>query len=124
MVWITGQKPRSVITVGNRIATRGTAFRYDDFAASTFLFDSGMIGRITANFGCVHRHQHIVRVFGTKKTFLCDDRGPRVFSSREDGGSPEPLNLSPLPATKGDLIPDFVRAIRHAEDPGVAARHE
>ena len=31
-----------------------------------FEFPSGLVGRVTANFGCVHPHQHVVRVFGTR----------------------------------------------------------
>lgn len=124
MLWLLGTRPVSVTSMGNRIATQGTAFRYQDFVASTFLFESGLVGRITANFGCVHRHQHVVRVFGTKKTFLHDDSGVRVFSAREDGGRAEPLNLSPIPATKGDLIPDFVHSIRSGADPSPAGAHE
>lgn len=75
MMWLTGQRPVTATAVANRFCTAGTAFRYHDFAAATFTFPSGLIGRITANFGCVHRHQHVLRVFGTKATFICDDAG-------------------------------------------------
>src|SRR5262249_50292734 len=88
MLWLTGQRPATVNAVGNRIATRGTRFRYDDFVAATYRFESGLIGRITANFGCVHRHQHVVRVFGTKGTFIHDDRGARLHSTREPSAAP------------------------------------
>ncbi len=126
MMWATGQRPDAVSAVGNRVATRGSAFRYDDFAAATFTFPSGMIGRITANFGCVHRHQHVVRVFGTKKTFLYDDQGPRVWRARGDASEnhAEKLNLSPLPATKGDLIPSFIRSLQAGSDGRESTRHE
>ncbi len=111
MLWLTGQRPASVTAVGSRVASAGTKFRYDDFAAATFTFESGMVGRITSNFGCVHRHQHVVRVFGTKATFLYDDRGPRLHRSRDPAVEPEILALSPLPASKGELIPQFVKSI-------------
>lgn len=124
MLWLLGERPESVEALGNRLATQGTEFRYDDFAAATFRFPSGAIGRITANFGCVHRHQHVVRVFGTEKTFLLDDQGPRLFEARGDDQTARPLDLATLPASKGDLIPGLVRAIRAGEDPAPAARHE
>ena len=66
MIGLTGRRPIGVTAVGNRVCTAGTAFKYDDYRAATFSFESGLIGRITANFGCVHRHHHVVRVFGTK----------------------------------------------------------
>jgi predicted dehydrogenase len=111
MLWITGQRPRRVTASGNRVSTEGTAFRYHDFVAAAYEFPSGMVGRITANFGCVHRHQHVVRLFGTRATFIYDDLGARVHWSRDPESTPEVLTLSPRPASKGALIPPFIDAI-------------
>lgn len=111
MLWLTGQKPTSVNAVGNRICTAGTEFRYKDYVSATFQFDSGLVGRVTANFGCVHQHQHVVRIFGTRATFIYDDEGARLHTTRDPAASAESLHLPALPATKGDLIPDFVQAI-------------
>lgn len=111
MMWLSGQRPAAVSASGNRISTEGTAFRYKDFAAATFTFPSGLVGRITANFGSVHRHQHVVRIFGTRATFIYDDAGARVHLSRDPASLPERPPLSPIPTTKGDLIPDFIAAV-------------
>lgn len=111
MLWLTGQRPDSVTCVGNRLCSRGKAFRYDDFMAATFRFSSGLIGRITANFGCVHRHQHVLRLFGSKATFLLDDAGPRIFHSRAEDATALPLKMSTLPRNKGELIPAFIDAV-------------
>ena len=108
MIWLTGQRPVSVATTGNRICTTGTDFHHNDFMASTFVFDSGLVGRITANFGCVHRHQHVVRIFGSKATFILDDLGPRLHSSRDPKTQGQTLNHPTMPTTKGDLIPGFI----------------
>ena len=124
MMWLTGQRPVSVTAAGNRIATEGTAFRHNDFASATFTFPSGMVGRLTANFGCVHRHHHGFRVFGTQATFIYDDAGARLHTSRDPAARPDRIAHDPLPATKGALIPDFVRAATGtaALDPG--SQHE
>ena len=74
-------------------------------------FESGLVGRITANFGCVHKHQHVVRVFGTKKTFLLDDAGPRIIATRDPAAHARPADFATLPANKGALIPGFIAAI-------------
>lgn len=122
MLWLTGERPNRVLGVGNAIASKGTGFRYNDFAAATCMFPSGMVGRITANFGCVHRHQHVVRVFGTKRTFILDDAGPRVMASRDPEIPPERLDMATLPAHKGVLIPGFVSDILAGRpDEGVGA---
>jgi predicted dehydrogenase len=111
LLWLTGERPSSVYVTGNRMCTKKTEFCYNDFASATFHFPSGLIGRITANFGCVHRHQHVVRVFGTKKTFIYDDMGPRLHVTRDPGIVACPVTLPTLPENKGDLIPPFVSAI-------------
>lgn len=111
MLWITGERPRAVTASGNKIATRGSAFRYKDFIAATFEFDSGLIARITANFGCVQPHQHVVRLFGTSATFVHDDAGPRWWQSRDPQHGAEPVRHSALPADKGALVPAFIAAI-------------
>lgn len=124
MLWLTGQRPESVAAFGSHLATQGSAFRYHDFAAATFQFPSGLVGRITANFGCVHRHQHVVRVFGTKGTFIYDDCGPRLHESRDPDGAVSSVPHASLPATKGDLIPRFVGSVLAGHDPVEAGQHE
>lgn len=124
MLWLTGELPKRVATVGNRIASEGTGFGYEDFMASTFVFPSGLIGRVTANFGCVHRHHHVVRVFGTKATFIYDDAGPRLHRSRDEADRAEPVDLPTLPADKGVLIPEFVEAIVTGADGRKATQRE
>lgn len=111
LLWLTGQRPQSVTALGNRISSRDTGFRYDDYCAATLRFDSGMAGRITANYGCVHRHHHAMRVFGTRKTFLYDDAGPRLHESRDPQAVAIPVCHAPLPSGKGDLIPGFIASI-------------
>ncbi|MEW6530037.1 MAG: Gfo/Idh/MocA family oxidoreductase [Thermodesulfobacteriota bacterium] len=124
MLWLTGAKPVSVSASGNEICTAGTEFHYLDYVQAVYAFPSGLIGRITANFGCVHRHQHVVRVFGTKGTFIYDDQGPRLHASRDPAVSAKTLDLASLPATKGDLIPGFIRSILSGANPDTVAQHE
>jgi predicted dehydrogenase len=127
MLWLAGQRPEDVTAVGNRMCTRGTAFRYNDFMSATFRFAGGrdgLVGRISANFGCVHRHHHVLRVFGTRGTFIYDDAGARLHRSTDPGAQVERLPFAPLPATKGDLIPGFVETIRTGVDSAAVAQHD
>lgn len=124
MMWLLAERPARVSAVGNKIVTRGTRFRYPDFVAATYELPSGIVGRITANFGCVHKHQHVVRVFGSRATFIHDDAGARLHTARDPGGPPRAIALDPQPASKGELIPELIDAILAGADPGPAARHE
>jgi predicted dehydrogenase len=124
MVWLADERPQAVATVGNNISTRDTNFDYNDFMASTFEFPSGLIGRITANFGSVHRHHHVLRVFGTEGTFIYDDMGPRIHGTRDEDARAEILDVDTLPHHKGALIPGFIDAIIAGTDPAPAAHRE
>ena len=108
--WCLGELPSTVVAVGNRIATRQSSFRYPDYAAATFCFPSGIIGRISANFGCLLPHQHMVRAYGTKATFLSDGSGARLISSRDTPQNEVSFPAS-LPADKGALITELLDGI-------------
>jgi predicted dehydrogenase len=122
MLWLTGQRPVRVSASGNRISTEGTAFRYADFAAATFEFASGLVGRITANFGSVHPHQHVVRVFGTDATFIHDDAGARLHVSRDPDERARQLEEAAEPDSKGALVSELLRAVEAGDR--AAGQHE
>lgn len=116
LVWLTGERPTNVMATGNKISTAGTGFRYQDYVTATMKFNSGMIARITANFGCVHPHQHGLHVFGTEATFIVDDSGPRLLTSRDPEVPSMRMDLALRSDSKGALIPGFIKAIREDED--------
>jgi predicted dehydrogenase len=109
---IAGEQPVSVSAVGNRICTHGSRFRRKDFVSAVFQFPSGLIARLTANFGCMNRHQHSLRIFGTRGTIFVDDVGARWHRSRRPDAKPILLKANRLPSSKGALIPHFVSLIR------------
>ena len=111
MLWLTNEKPLTVQAVGNNICTQDTNFNYNDYVSALLTFPNGLIGRITANFGCVHQHQHVIRIFGTHATFIYDDSGPRLHQTRDPMLSASQVHYSALSETKGDLIPPFVDAV-------------
>lgn len=108
MLGLCGALPTQVQAVANKIVTRDMAFRYPDFHSAIFTFPNGLVGRVTANFGCVHKHQHAIRVFGTKGTFIYDDMGARLHRGRDHEQNVETIALAPKPADKGVLLPGFI----------------
>ncbi len=122
MLFLLDQRPETVKTDGNQIVTRGTKVAFDDFQSATYRFAGGLIARISANFGCAHHHQHSMRIFGTKATFILDDQGPRMLTLRDSEFHAQGLVNTPraaadflpydhLPKGKGALIPDYLSAI-------------
>lgn len=124
MLWLTGQRPERVFAWGSRICTRDRISRFCDFVMATMGFPSGLIGSISANFGCVHRHQHVMRIFGERASFIYDDMGPRLHTSRDPAAAPEPMDFSPLPRHKGALIRDFIEAVARDSDMSAQTQHE
>jgi predicted dehydrogenase len=108
LLWLSGLRVTEVVAAeGSRIATRGTAFRHDDFVTALLRTDTGATLKVNANLGCVHPHYHAVRIYGTQGTFL---NGP------ETGMLHWPERSEPVPeaypgAAKGDLIAPFADSI-------------
>jgi predicted dehydrogenase len=116
MLWLTGKRPESVFASGNRICTAHAQQRFNDFYSVTMQDSDGFVCRITTNLGCVHRHQHVMRIFGTKATFIFDDAGPRLHLTRDPAVRAGSVNLATLPLSKGDLLPEFVTTIIENKD--------
>jgi predicted dehydrogenase len=124
MIWLSGQRPTRVVAAGNGISTRNTAFRYCDFVSATYEFSSGLVGRITANFGCVHPHQHVLRVFGTRGTFVYDDAGARIHWSRDPETAATFVDFAPRPDSKAALVASLIEAIRTGASAGATLQGE
>lgn len=111
LMWLAGERIVEVQAMGNAIASEGTAFRFNDMVVATLRFEGGAVGKIAANFGCVHPHFHRVMVYGTRATFENRPEGGVIWHSRDAADAPEIL-ASPYPgAAKGALIPGFVDEI-------------
>lgn len=124
LMCVGGERPDWVEAAGSGVATRGTSFAGDDFASAQMGFPGGAIGRVSANFACVHGHQHVIRVFGTAATVISDDRGVRVQRMRDPAPAASSLDIAALPPDKGALIPAFVSAALGEAPPDVDSRHE
>ncbi len=108
LLWLTNQKIIEVNTVGTKIATQHTQFKYADCMTSILKFESGAIGSLTSNYSAMIPHGHRLSLYGTKSTFHHGPLGCAYFSSRDPKSSPEIIN-DPYPgSSKGDMIPKFV----------------
>ena len=111
LLWITGDRPIRVSASGNRIATEGTTFAYNDLVVALVEFESGLIGKFSANFGCVHPHYHGIKLFGRDATFVNGVPEGRLFERQEDGVAARPVTSAYPGVGKGDLIESFVDSI-------------
>ena len=94
MTWLAGERVAEVAAFGNRIATAGTGFRFDDMVVAILRFESGLVGKVAANFGCVFPHFHLLLVYGTAATFENGFEGGRIWNSREPDAAPNLSNAA------------------------------
>lgn len=108
--WLTGERIEEARAVGSRVMTEGSAFKDPDFAVALLTTRSGMVIKISSNFGCARPHFHRLMVYGAKATF---ENGPdvaRMFCDR-DPNTPPILIDTPYPGIdKAALLVEFADA--------------
>jgi predicted dehydrogenase len=111
ILWLTGDRVTRVSAAGNRLATEGTAFRFDDLVVALLEFESGLVAKVAANFACVHPHFHELKVFGTEGAFVNGIGDATLWRKGAEGPEPTPIDAAYPGAGKGDLIPRFIASI-------------
>lgn len=111
LLWLTGDTVVEVSAYGNNIASQGTNFRYNDLVACLLKFQSGMIGKVTANFACVFPHFHNLMICGTQKTFMNGREYGMLFESRNPNEGMRKIFAAYPGVQKGELIYSFVESI-------------
>ncbi len=107
-LWLFNEKPLRLQAFSNKLVSNGSGYRYDDYVTIQTESESGMIARFTMHLGCVHPHQHVVKVYGSKQTLLYDDQGPRRFENSDEKLPPGFLKQEPLPSSKRDVLRGFI----------------
>ncbi|MBI4969644.1 MAG: Gfo/Idh/MocA family oxidoreductase [Rhodospirillales bacterium] len=121
MRWLKGREITQVSAMGANMRSRGSAFRFDDTVLSLMKFDDGAIGKCLTTFGPRRTKFHALNVYGTRKTFVNDLPHAKLFNG--DESNDESLITTPYPGMeKGDLIPDFIQAIRDGREARVSSR--
>ncbi|MBL8806866.1 MAG: Gfo/Idh/MocA family oxidoreductase [Rhodospirillales bacterium] len=121
MRWLLGDEIREVAAFGNRISAAGSPYRYDDCIVAILKFMRGTTGKTLSAYGPQRTKFHALNVYGTKGSFVNDRPNGKWFVGDRD--EDETRIETPYPgARKGDLIPEFVEAIRADREPEVGAR--
>lgn len=120
MRWLIGREVEEVCAMGSKILTRDTSYKFDDSIMTLLRFDGGAVGKTFTTFGPRRTKFHSLNVYGTKKTFVNDLPHAKLFAG--DQPEDEVRWEEPYPAIeKGDLLPDFLDAIRSGRQPLVNA---
>lgn len=127
VLWLTGSRPESVVAIGSGKGAAGrsrqdvTRFAGDSLRAGLLTFPNGTTATVSANFGSVGPHFHLLNVFGTAGTFMNQPTKPAKGASAPgsvglllqgaDPGTAEEVNLPYPDVPKGALLSDFNRAL-------------
>jgi predicted dehydrogenase len=116
MRWLMNDEITEVSAMCNNVLTRGTAYRFPDFFAALMRFGSGAIAKCATTLGPQRTKFHALNVYGSKLTFVNDMPAAKLFKG--DRAEDESAMTVPYPAMeKGDLLPDFIDAIRADRKP-------
>jgi predicted dehydrogenase len=111
ILWMTEDPVVRVSAAGNRLATDGTKFQFDDLVVALLEFESGMLAKVCANFACVHPHFHGFKAFGTEGTFINDLGDATLWRAGPDQPERSAVAAAYPGVGKGDLIPSFIDSI-------------
>ena len=121
MRWIAGEEVVEVTAMATKKLTRDSAFKYPDTMSVLMRFESDLLAKSTTLFGPQRRKFHSLNLYGTQLSFENAD-GPARLYRGDDPADEEPFDV-PYPAMeKGDLLPDFIGAIRGDHEPLVSGR--
>ena len=113
--WLIQELPTEVFSESSNICSKKYQKKYklrsDDFISSNFKFKSGVLSRITANLGCAFKHQHIIKIYGSKKTFVYDDIGPRIYSGNDRKFKCTKIKIKKLQKNKTEILKQFTISI-------------
>lgn len=121
MRWIIGEEVTEVAGMGAKKQTRQSSYPYPDVITNLLRFESDALAKTTTTFGPERHKMHKLNLYGTKLSFENDVPHGKLF--RGDQQEDEEPFKTPYPAVeKGDLLPDFIAAIRENREPDVGAQ--
>lgn len=111
LLWLTGDVVTKVSAVGTQLVTQGTQVSFPDTVTALLTFKSGMTGKISTNFPCVHPHFHRLSVFGEKGTFENSVDRARWYRDR-DCADYSTIDEAYRPPGKHLLLSEFVQSLQ------------
>jgi UDP-N-acetyl-2-amino-2-deoxyglucuronate dehydrogenase len=118
MRWMIGDEVTEVTAFGNDVLTRQSPYNFVDTIVGLLRFKNGALAKCATTFGPQRTKFHALNVYGTKATFVNDIPDAKQFTS--DDPADERSITTPYPGmAKGDMLPEFIEAIRTGGRPGV-----
>lgn len=111
MIWITNSTPNEAISVGNKIITDKSSFKFNDNNIAILKFENNIIGKVTSNFSCVLPHHHTLKVFGSKGTIEVNKNEILLYKSRNENLKPILIKHKNDKNYKDKLLNSFISSL-------------
>ncbi len=121
MWWLKGHPVVRVAAMGTRKNAEKSGFKFDDTNLVIMEFDDGSLAKSLVTLTPRHPKYHALRVFGDKATFV-NQIGDADWFEGSEGDVHRPVMAAYPGMEKGDLLPDFIDAIRHGHQPIIGHR--
>ncbi len=120
MRWLLDDEVIEVAGMGTDLLTQDTEFAYPDTIVNLLKFSGGAVGKTMTTFGPKRPKFHRLDVFGTEASWV-NGVPDGSFSTGTDPGAAISVMSAYPGMEKGDLLPEFVEAIRDGTEPPVGA---
>ena len=111
MKWMTKSLPVKAISIGNKLASRRSNFKFNDNIIALLEFKNGIIGKVTSNFSCTMPHNHYLKIYGKKGTIEVNFDKITLFKSKSKNKKPFVVKYKRKKNYKEDLLNLFIKDV-------------
>lgn len=106
---ILNEYPYEIKSDANKIVSKNSLFKYKDLTVAILKYKSGILSKVSSNFGCKVPHHHQFRVFKTKSSIFFGLNGIEFFKSDKKNSKPINMKNKFTEEQKNIVLKDFVK---------------
>lgn len=110
--WLINLKPISIFGYGNKIITKNSKFKFDDFVVGLIKFKNNLIFKVTANIGGIYPHFHKLSLYSKKFTYEQTIKGSYFIYQKNKKRLIKNESYDYRERNRGQLIHEFVTEIK------------
>tara|TARA_B100000214_G_scaffold348922_1_gene301368 strand:- start:315 stop:1337 length:1023 start_codon:yes stop_codon:yes gene_type:complete len=111
ILWLLDELPYQVKAEANKIVTKNSKFKFNDFSVALLKFKSGKIAKVSSNFGCNMPHHHAMKIFGTKGSLIHNFKGADFYKSRNKKIKAKNFKINFSKTEKNNVLKSFAKSI-------------
>ncbi|CCQ73085.1 Gfo/Idh/MocA family protein [Magnetospira sp. QH-2] len=122
LMWMAAFRPIEATAMGTAIASRGTAFRFNDCVVGLLRDSADRIAKVSSNYSSVTPHYHSLAVYGTAESFIQSPTGAARYEKGDQSVLSTLIETPYRSVAKDSMIASFVTSIVDGGEPDVSAQ--